>query len=229
MGSNINADIRMEPMNLHEDYTDLQLQDSLGPELMKMLEDFGGVEDEAFGKGHAAVGTALDAALYGGLEPFPEDESGVPLPREPSSFGTKPSIFRMPAPVHLNGSTSGGPPELCPPPSVFQQPAYAGIAPLTPPGPSRNLTQKPRSIRRARSSMAAQGQSRSESEPQELFMRRANSSELPEAAFPAKQGVGSSPRSSSTAYVPFSAMTAVEVFPEVRMPSGIPSEFGYLS
>ena len=205
----------MEPMSLQDGYADLQLQDSLGPELMKMLEDFGGVEDEAFGKGQAAVGTALDAALYGGLEPFPEDESGVPLPREPSSFGVKPSNFRMPTPVPPHSSSSGALPELCPPPSAFQQPQYASTAPLTPPTPSKNVTQKPRSIRRARSSMAAQGQSRSESEPQELFMRRANSSELPDAALPGRQGKGSSPRSSSTAYVPFSALNAVEVYPEV--------------
>src|SRR5438874_276572 len=47
-------------------------------------------------------------------------------------------------------------------------------------------------------------------------MRRANSSELPDAAVLAKQGVGNSPRSSSSAYVPFSAMNAVEVCPEVH-------------
>lgn len=180
-----------------------------------MLEDFGGVEDEAFGKGQAAVGSALDAALYGGLEPFPEDESGVPLPREPSSFEMKPGIFMMPSPVVPNSSGSGGLPDLCPPPSAFQQPTYASSGPLTPPTPSKQLPQKPRSIRRARSSLAAHGQNRSESEPQELFMRRANSSELPDAAVLAKQGVGNSPRSSSSAYVPFSAMNAVEVYPEV--------------
>ncbi|BDA42397.1 hypothetical protein COCOBI_03-2840 [Coccomyxa sp. Obi] len=201
-------------MSLQEDYLDLQLQDSLGPELMKMLEDFGGVEDEAFGKGQAAVGSALDAALYGGLEPFPEDESGVPLPREPSPLAMKPGIFRVPSPVVPNSSGSGGPPDICPPPSAFQQPTYASSGPLTPPTPSKQLTQKPRSIRRARSSLAAHAQNRSESEPQELFMRRANSSELPDAAVLAKQGVANSPRSSSSAYVPFSAMNAVEVYPE---------------
>lgn len=213
MGSAALFDTKMEPIMLQDLETDLQLQDSLGPELMKMLEDFGGVEDEAFDKGHAAVGTALDAALYGGLEPFPEDESGVPLPRQPSPFGVRPSSFMMPSPVLPPSSSSGGMGELIPPPSAFEQPS---CVPLTPPTPSKSIMQKPRSIRRARSSLAAQGQSRSESEPQELFMRRANSSELPDAAVLAKQqGVGSSPRSSSTAYVPFSAMNAVEVYVEV--------------
>ena len=225
MGSSRLTDCRLDPFSLQEEYTDLQLQDSLGPELMKMLEDFGGVEDEAFGKGQAAVGSALDAALYGGLEPFPEDESGVPLPREPSSFQLKPGIFRMPSPIMPNSSGSGGLPDLCPPPSAFQQPTYASSGPLTPPTPSKNVTQKPRSIRRARSSLAAHVQNRGESEPQELFMRRANSSELPDAAVLAKQGVGNSPRSSSSAYVPFSAMNAVEVYPEVYLtsPSSLPS------
>lgn len=214
---------QVEPLAMGDHDTDLQLQDSLGPELMKMLEDFGGVEDVVFGRGQAAVATALDSALYGGLEPFPEEESGVPLPAEPMGFeqpanysqSTGQAAPHAPSTPNLEGRSSGVITELRPPTSAFQQPAHAGGARQTPATPLKGTTQKPRSIRRARSSFSPTGHPRSESEPQELFMRRANSSEVLNVAALGRQGMGSSPRSSTTSYVPFSSMTAVEVFPEV--------------
>ena len=125
-----------------------------------------------------------------------------------------PSAYRTP---FLHEDYTGSYPELSPPQSAFQQPA----PPQTPPssGP-RPLTQKPRSIRRARSGLPAHLQSRSSSEPQEVLRRANSGGELQEAKKQAsRQVLSGSPRSTSTIFRPFSPLAAVEVFPEVRTSS----------
>jgi hypothetical protein len=224
---------KLEPLAMQYQDGELQLQDSLGPELLKMLEDFGGVEDAVFGRGQAAVATALDSALYGGLEPFPEHESGVPLPAELMMY-EQPASYPVPAVPHapctppLDNNSSGAVPELRPPLSAFQQPAYGSGMVQIPATPQKVLPHKSRSIRRARSSFSPTGQPRSESEPQEVFVRRASSSDLVDGAAVSRQGIGSSPRSSTTACVPFSSLNAVEVFPEVSLLLTVRSLHHYL-
>ena len=218
-------------MGEHE--SDLPLQDSLGPELMKMLEDFGGVEGD-LGKGTDAVGSTLDSAMYHGLDMYAEDASGMPLGLEPSSFGAPPelagngslSAAATPKTPQLARSSSGACGEISPPASAFM--AASGVAAPAangkPNGAAARTPQKPRSIRRARSSLpAAQLQPRRSDEgteapkrPHSGRIRRATSVSEIHADVVKLAGIGGSPRSCSTAtFAPFLALNAVETCPEV--------------
>lgn len=222
MGSEAMRDTTMvEPLALNDQEMGLPLQDSLGPELMKLLDDLGG-EDGWCEGGQAAVGAALDTAGLDRLDVFMDDAVGIPMPQDPqkameleqhkprsNSCMLPPSAYRAPPlSEHYSGSYS----ELLPPQSAFQQ----IVMPSTPPTPvSRPATQKPRSIRRARSGLPAHLQSRSSSEPQEVLRRANSGSELQESQKQAsKQVLSSSPKSTSTVFRPFSHLAAVEVFPE---------------
>lgn len=216
----------MEALAIDEQGMGLPLQDSLGPELLKLLDDLGG-EDGWCGGSQAAMGVAMETIDTGKADVFMEDAMGIPMPQDPhdtmkteqykSSSGhcmLPPSAYRTP---FLHEDYTGSYPELSPPQSAFQQPA----PPQTPPssGP-RPLTQKPRSIRRARSGLPAHLQSRSSSEPQEVLRRANSGGELQEAKKQAsRQVLSGSPRSTSTIFRPFSPLAAVEVFPEVRTSS----------
>ena len=218
-------------MGEHE--SDLPLQDSLGPELMKMLEDFGGVEGD-LGKGTDAVGSALDSAMYHGLDMYAEDGSGMPLGLEPSSFGAPPELAgngslpaaSTPKTPQLVRSSSGACGEISPPASAFMAAsgATAAVANGKSKGAAARTPQKPRSIRRARSSLpAAQLQPRRSSDGTEApsrtksaRMRRATSVTEIHADAGKLGGIGSSPRSCSTdTFAPFSTLNAVETCPEV--------------
>jgi hypothetical protein len=220
----------VEPMPMGEHESDLPLQDSLGPELMKMLEDFGGVEGDLAGKGTGAVGSTLDSAMYHGLDMYAEDGSGSPLGLEPSSFSAPELASPMahaPKTPQLARSSSGACGEISPPVSAFG--AVAGgsgnggsKANGKSKAPAAKTPQKPRSIRRARSSLPAaqlqtpRGSDERPSRAGSARMRRATSvTEIPVDV--PQLGIGSSPRSCSTGtFAPFSPMIAVETCPEVR-------------
>ena len=215
--------VKMEALAIDEQGMGLSLQDSLGPELLKLLDDLGG-EDGWCGGSQAAMEAVLDTVGTDKADAFMEDAMGIPMPQDPhnamkteqnkSSTGPcmlPPSAYKAPS---LSGDYTGSYPELSPPQSFFQQPA----PPQTPPssGP-RPVTQKPRSIRRACSGLPAHLQSRSSSEPQEVLRRANSGGELQEASKQAsRQVLSCSPRSTSTVFRPFSPLAAVEVFPEVR-------------
>jgi hypothetical protein len=212
----------MEPLSFSEQEVGLPLQDSLGPELLKLLDDLGG-EDGWGDGGQAALGTALETVGISRSDDLMDNAVGIPMPQGPQSplelDQTKafsglsmlpPSAYRS---ATLNETFSGAYGEPLPPQSAFQQPAM----PPTPPTPAqRPVTQKPRSIRRARSGLPAHQQSRSSSEPQEVLRRANSGGELQDSQNKTcKQGLSSSPKSSSTVYRPFSRLAAVEVFAEV--------------
>lgn len=161
-----NDSAMVEPMAMQEPESELPLADSLGPELMKMLEDFGGVEGDLAGKGAAAVGSTLDSAMYNDLDMYVEDASGMAMSLEPSSFsapelGMPAALGQQPhAPTtpHLDRCNSGACGEISPPASAFMQASGRASSPRS---PTRVHTpQKPRSIRRARSSLPGAMQQR---------------------------------------------------------------------
>ena len=213
----------MEPLSFSEQEVGLPLQDSLGPELLKLLDDLGG-EDGWGDGGQAAVGTALETIGIDRTDVLMDDAAGIPMPQDPQrpfelnqhKPATGPSMLPPSAyrSATLSETFSGGYGELLPPQSAFQQPAM----PPTPQTPAqRPFTQKPRSIRRARSGLPAHLQSRSSSEPQEVLRRANSGGELQDSQNKAsKQGLSSSPKSTSTVFRPFSPLAAVEVFPEVH-------------
>ncbi len=233
MGTQAHQDIAMmEPLALSDQDMGLPLQDSLGPELLKLLDDLGG-EDGWCAGGQAPVGAALDTAGLDRSDVFMDDAAGIPMPQDPQrpirmeqrpmkaeqhkqatvGFNLPPSVHRQ---YSLDHSHSGSYSELMPPQSAFQQqPAM----PPTPPIPAnRPMTQKPRSIRRARSGLPAHLQSRSSSEPQEVLRRANSGGEIQETQRQAsKQVLSTSPKSTSTSFRPFSQLAAVEVLAEVRI------------
>ena len=224
----------MEPLALRDQDMGLPLQDSLGPELLQLLDDLGG-EDGWCAGGPGIAGTALDTSDMGRPDVLMHDASVIPMPQDPQRplkaehCPTKadqpqtPSVgFGLPFTPNRShtsdGSQYGSYSELLPPQSAFQQqPIMAPIAaPHTP--AHRLVTQKPRSIRRARSGLPAHLQSRSSSEPQEVLRRTNSGGGLQEIQKQAsKQILCSSPKSSSTIFRPFLPLAAVEVLAEVRV------------
>ena len=224
----------MEPLALNDQDMGLPLQDSLGPELLQLLDDLGG-EDGWCAAGQGAAGTALDTAGLGRLDVLMDDASRIPMPQDPqrpvkmehkpikADQNHTPMVgFVLPSTAHrlqtLDGSYSGGYTELLPPQSAFQQQPIMAPVPAPPTPAHRLVTQKPRSMRRARSGLPAHLQSRSSSEPQEVLRRANSGGELQETQKQAsKQVLSSSPKSSSTIFRPFLPLAAVEVLAEVRI------------
>lgn len=224
----------MEPLALGDQDMGLPLQDSLGPELLQLLDDLGG-EDGWCAGGQGTVGTALDTSDLGRSDVLMDDASGIPMPQDPqrplkaehcpmkADQPQTPSVgFGLPSTPHrshtLDGSHYGSYSELLPPQSAFQQqPIMAPVAaPHTP--AHRPVIQKPRSIRRARSGLPAHLQSRSSSEPQEVLRRANSGGGLRETQKQiSKQIRSTSPKSTSTIFRPFLPLAAVEVLAEVRV------------
>ena len=71
----------MEPLALSDQDMGLPLQDSLGPELLQLLDDLGG-EDGWCAAGQG-VGTALETADLGRPDVLMDDASGIPMPQDP--------------------------------------------------------------------------------------------------------------------------------------------------
>ncbi len=224
----------MEPLALNDQDMGLPLQDSLGPELLQLLDDLGG-DDGWCGGGQGTIGTALDTSDLERSDVLMDDASGIPMPKDPQrNFKMEhsplradqpqtPSVgFALPSTAQrahtMDGSYSGSYSELLPPQSAFQQqPMMAPVAAPQTPG-HRMVTQKPRSIRRARSGLPPHLQSRSSSEPQEVLRRANSGGELQETQKQAcKQVLSSSPKSTSTVFRPFLPLAAVEVLAEVRI------------
>ena len=223
----------MEPLALNDQDMGLPLQDSLGPELLQLLDDLGGDDGWCAG-GQGTIGTALDTTDLGRSDVLMDDASGIPMPKDPQRHfkmehsplragqPQTPSVgFALPSMAQrahtMDGSYSGSYSELLPPQSAFQQqPMMAPVAAPQTPG-HRLVTQKPRSIRRARSGLPPHLQSRSSSEPQEVLRRANSGGELQETQKQAsKQVLSSSPKSTSTVFRPFLPLAAIEVLAEVR-------------
>ena len=222
----------MEPLALSDQDMGLPLQDSLGPELLQLLDDLGG-EDGWCAAGQG-VGTALETADLGRPDVLMDDASGIPMPQDPQrpvkvehspikADQLQPPMvgFALASTAHrlhtLDGSHSGNYSELLPPQSAFQQQPIMAPVPAPPTPAHRLVTQKPRSIRRARSGLPAHLQSRSSSEPQEVLRRANSGGGLQETQKQAsKQVLSSSPKSTSTIFRPFLPLAAVEVLAEVR-------------
>ena len=209
----------VEPMAMQEPESAIPLQDSLGPELMKMLEDFGGVEGDLIGQDTAAAGTALDSAIYSDVDMY-ADGSGMTLGLETPSFsapelGLSSATQCAPSTPQLAPATSVGCAEVSPPASAFIQASEGRLC--SPNSPTKVHTpQKPRSIRRARSSLPGAMQQRGSDEKLKQGARIRRATSVTNVADPLKQGSGNSPKSCSTTFVPFSQLNAVETCPEVR-------------
>ena len=209
----------VEPMAMQEPESAIPLQDSLGPELMKMLEDFGGVEGDLIGQDTAAAATALDSAMYRDVDMY-ADGSGMSMGLDTPSFSAPelglPSATQCaPSTPQLAPATSVGCAEVSPPASAFGQASQGLCSPHSP--TKVHTPQKPRSIRRARSSLpGAMQQQRGSDEKLKQGARIRRATSVTNVADPAKQGSGNSPKSCSTTFVPFSQLNVVETCPEVR-------------